>query len=231
MNIEPWLPVLLENRLFKGISTKELTGMLLCSGAYLSSFKKSETVAIENEKLNGIGIILEGSVSIGKDSASGDRMMMARLDHGEIFGEVAAFAGNVWTATVISEKDTRILFIPPGPLLEMDDSKCPGRQKVILNLLHIVSIKAKRLNEKIEILSLKGIRKKICSYLMMQYQKTRKKEFVVPLKRGEMAEFLQVSRPSLSRELIRLKDEGIIDFKGSHFHLIDIESLSDQLKN
>lgn len=231
MRIEPWLSELLKNRLFRGISGEELKGMLSCFGAHLSVYKKSETIAIENEKLEGIGIILEGSVSVGKDSAAGDRMMMARLGRGEIFGEVAAFAGSIWTATVIAEKDTRILFIPPGPFLNLEDSECPGKQKMSINLLHIISMKARHLNEKIEILSLKGIRKKICRYLLMQYQRTRDKEFDVPLKRGEMAEFLQVSRPSLSRELIRLKDEEIIDFEGSHFLLKDVEALADQLKS
>ena len=230
MRIEPYLSQLLENGLFRGLSREELRDLLTCFGAYLSFYEKSETVAMENEHLEGIGIILQGSVSIGKDSASGDRMMMARLGSGEMFGEVAAFAGRIWTATVIAEKDTKILFIPPGPFLNTQNSECTGKQLVSLNLLHIVSMKAKHLNEKIEILSLKGIRKKICRYLLMQYQKTREREFTIPLKRGEMAEFLQVSRPSLSRELIRLKDDGIIDFDGSHFLLKDIEALSDQLK-
>lgn len=230
MRIDPFLPQLLDNTLFRGLSLEELTDMLTCFGAYLSFHRKSETIAIENEELQGIGIILEGSVSIGKDSAAGDRMMMARLGAGDMFGEVAAFTGSTWTATVIAEKDTRILFIPPGPFLDTQDKKCPGKQKVSLNLLHIVSMKARHLNEKIEILSLKGIRKKICRYLLMQHHKTRELEFDVPLKRGEMAEYLKVSRPSLSRELILLKNEGFIDFEGNHFRLIDIEALSDQLR-
>ncbi|WP_312654413.1 Crp/Fnr family transcriptional regulator [Proteiniclasticum sp.] len=230
MRIEPFLSMLHENALFRGLSHNELKDMLSCFGAYLSFHQKNETVAIENEKLEGIGIILEGSVSIGKDSASGDRMMIARLGTGEMFGEVAAFSGTVWTATVVAEKDTRILFIPPRAFLETENTDCAGKQKVSLNLLQIVSMKAKHLNEKIELLSLKGIRKKICGYLLMQHGKTMENEFTVPLKRGEMAEFLQVSRPSLSRELTLLKEEGIIDFEGSHFQLKDMDALADQLK-
>lgn len=231
MRIERYLPQLHGNVLFRGLSLEELKDMLTCFGAYLSIYQKNETVARENENLEGIGVILEGSVSVNKESASGDRMMMARLGRGEIFGEVAAFAGSIWTATVIAEKDTQILFIPQGPFLEAQERECTGKQMVSLNLLRIVSMKAKHLNEKIDLLSLKGIRKKICRYLLMQYQKIHETEFTIPLKRGEMAEFLQVSRPSLSRELIRLKDEGIIDFHGSDFLLKDIDLLSDQLKN
>ena len=46
-----------------------------------------------------------------------------------------------------------------------------------------------------------------------------------------MAEYLQVSRPSLSRELTRLKDEGLLEFNGRSFTLLDLEALYRELKN
>jgi len=223
--------VLLENQLFSNISRDELNEMLQSMGAYIVTFKKNETITMENERLEGVGIILSGIVSVGKDTSSGDRLMMARLGQGDIFGEVALYTGALWTATVQADQEASVLFLPAEKLLYPDNKISEGTYRFTLNMLYIIAQKARALNEKLELVALKGIRKKISLYLLKQYQKNNKLEFMVPLKRGEMAEFLQVSRPSLSRELTRLKDEGLLDFEGRNFKLIDLDGLSRELKN
>jgi len=228
---KPWMGVLLENQLFSNISRDELNEMLQSMGAYIVTFKKNETITMENERLEGVGIILSGIVSVGKDTSSGDRLMMARLGQGDIFGEVALYTGALWTATVQADQEASVLFLPAEKLLYPDNKISEGTYRFTLNMLYIIAQKARALNEKLELVALKGIRKKISLYLLKQYQKNNKLEFMVPLKRGEMAEFLQVSRPSLSRELTRLKDEGLLDFEGRNFKLIDLDGLSRELKN
>jgi len=228
---KPWMDLLLKNQLFRNISRDELNEMLQSMGAYIVTFKKNETITMENEKLEGVGIILSGIVSVGKDTSSGDRLMMARLGQGDIFGEVAVYTGALWTATVQADQEASVLFLPAEKLLNPDNKFCEGTYRFTLNMLYIIARKARELNEKLELVALKGIRKKISLYLIKQYQKNNKMEFMVPLKRGEMAEYLQVSRPSLSRELTRLKDEGLLDFEGRSFKLIDLDGLSRELKN
>lgn len=227
---ESYLKLLMENPLFEGLSREEITEMLSGMGAYVGSYKKWETITVENEKLDGIGIIVSGQVSIGKDTSSGDRLMMARLSQGDVFGEVAVYTGSLWTATVLADKDSSILFLPAEKLVNAEQmfSKAAGR--FALNMLYIIAKKARVLNDKLELLALKSIRRKICYYLLKQYQIRKTATFTVSLRRGEMAEYLQVSRPSLSRELIRLKEEGIIDFEGRDFKLIDLERISKELK-
>jgi Mn-dependent DtxR family transcriptional regulator len=42
-----------------------------------------------------------------------------------------------------------------------------------------------------------------------------------------LADFLNVSRPSMSREMAKLKDEGIIDYKKNQIEIKDLESLME----
>lgn len=49
----------------------------------------------------------------------------------------------------------------------------------------------------------------------------------LPHNRQEMADVLNVSRTSLSRELSRLQDEGIIRFKGKTIEILDLEALEE----
>jgi CRP-like cAMP-binding protein len=92
-------------------------------------------------------------------------------------------------------------------------------------MLQIVAKKALILNKKVEIFSLKSIRKKISTYLLQQYSIKNSFNFDIPLKRNELAEYLLVSRPSLSRELVNMQKEGIIDFHRNSFKIIDLNSL------
>jgi DNA-binding transcriptional regulator LsrR (DeoR family) len=47
------------------------------------------------------------------------------------------------------------------------------------------------------------------------------------MNRQQLADFLNVSRPSMSRELSRMRDEGIIDFHLSAVRILDIERLKE----
>jgi len=60
---------------------------------------------------------------------------------------------------------------------------------------------------------------------MEQHKKTGRTLFVLPMNRNDMADFLNVSRPSMCREMSRMKDEGIIDYHRSTIDIRDIEAL------
>lgn len=222
---EKWINQLMKVELFKDIENEELRSILNCLKPSIKTYSKKDVIAIEKEKLNGIGIVLAGEVIVGKDSLAGDRVMMSRLKSGELFGEVAAFTSDIWLATVVANTDCTILFFPPQQIVGICTKVCVGHKILIENMLQIVAKKALVLNKKVEILSLKSIRKKISTYLLGQYRMKNSLHFDIPLKRNELAEYLLVSRPSLSRELIKMQDEGIIDFYRNSFKILDLKRL------
>lgn len=68
-------------------------------------------------------------------------------------------------------------------------------------------------------MSERTIRDKVMSYLYMQSQKNGSSEFDIPFNRQQMADFLAVDRSAMSKELGKLRDEGILEFKRNHFYL------------
>lgn len=226
---EKWISKLIEIDLFKNIEDEELKSILYCLQPIIKSYKKKDIITIEREKLTGIGIVLEGEVIVGKETLAGDRVIMDRLKSGELFGEIAAFSSNGWLATVEAYSDCTIMFFPPQKIVGMCSKTCVGHKTLIQNMLQIVAEKALNLNKKVEILSLKSIRKKVSNYLLSQYKMNKSLIFNIPLKRNELAEYLLVSRPSLSRELINMKEEEIIDFHRNTFKILDLEALKNCL--
>ncbi|EOD00841.1 Crp/Fnr family transcriptional regulator [Caldisalinibacter kiritimatiensis] len=226
---EKWLNRLTEVDLFKDIEKEELKRILGCLKPSIKKYRKKDIITIEKEHLAGIGIVLEGEVNVGKETLAGDRVMLSVLKKGELFGEVAAFNNKEWLATTVANTDCTILFLPPQKIVGVCNKTCDGHRRLIQNMLQIIAQKAINLNEKVEILSLKSIRQKISIYLLKQYSIKNSLAFNVPLKRNELAEYLLVSRPSLSRELAKMKEEGIIDFYRNSFKILNIESLKNCL--
>lgn len=220
-----WMDRLLQVELFKNMKKNELENILSCLNPEIKHYNKNEIITIEKDKLTGIGIVLDGQVVIGKETLAGDRVIISRLDKGHLFGEVAAFVGDQWLATVVAHTECSVLFFPPDKIIGVCTRMCEGHRKLIENMLQIVARKALILNKKVEMLSLKSIREKISTYLLEQYHMKKNLTFDIPLKRHELAEYLVVSRPSLSRELIYMKNEGIIDFHMNTFRIVNLESL------
>lgn len=69
-------------------------------------------------------------------------------------------------------------------------------------------------------LTAKGIRAKVMTYLSSEYLKHESKNFSIPFDRQQMADYLNVERSALSKELAKMKKEGILDFHKNHFRLL-----------
>jgi len=214
---------LIKSPLFRGIEPANIGHLLTCLEPTIRSYGRFDVVAAEGMRLNGIGIVLEGSLSISKSSLTGNRILMGTVGPGELFGENAAFAvEKVWPANVESQENSRVMFIKPGNIVSQCANSCTWHGRLQENMLSILSAKALRLTKKIEYLAIKGLRAKICTYLYDLYLKSGSRDVVLPMKKYELAEFFNTARPSLSREMINLRDEGLIDFSGSRVSLLKI---------
>jgi len=116
--------------------------------------------------------------------------------------------------TVIAQEDCVLLFLPPDKITGTCTNICASHSALIMNMLRILSNKASMLDKKIEHISAKNIRGRICSYLLDIYRQSSNKTLTVPMKRHELADYLNIPRPSLSRELGLMRDAGIIEFEG-----------------
>ncbi|MCR5462575.1 MAG: Crp/Fnr family transcriptional regulator, partial [bacterium] len=103
-------------------------------------------------------------------------------------------------------KDTTLCIIPKDNWLKLLENKI-----ILKNYLEIISTKVFKIQSKVKILSQKSIREKILFYLFSESKRINKKK--IPIKSKEsLSLYLNVPRPSLSRELIKLKSENVIDY-------------------
>lgn len=215
--------------LFNGICGDELKSMLECMKPAFASFKKNEYMALSGEPLSSIGIILEGQASVVKETPSGGRTVMTVLDSGDTFGEIIVFSSQTrWPNSVQALKNSEVLFLEKGKLLNQCQNLCPWHKRIIENMLGIISDKAVILNKKVEFLVMRNLRGKLSAYFLEQYKKNSKLTFMMGVNRNQLADMFNVSRPSLSREMAKMKDEGIIDYYLDTVQILDIEALEKE---
>ena len=206
--------------LFKGFSLTEVPSALQCLQAFSRQYEKGECVLDVEQDLDAAGILLEGTAYIHKDSDLGTRNLVVELGPGDMFGEAAVCAGvRKSPFRVLSATFCEVLYIRMDRVVRPALPVCPFRSRLVENLLRWISQKNLDLNEKLDTLSHRSLRDRIKSYLSRQARINGSSEFAIPFSRNDLADYLNVDRSALSRELCRMKKEGLIEFEKNRFFL------------
>lgn len=211
----------LNSPLFKGISPEELKIMLGCLGYHLGSFKKGEIVFCEDIELRYIGIVLSGAVDMVKEDIMGNRSALVRMYKDELFGETFACGSDRQSAvSFVTAEDAKILFLPFERVLNRCDNSCAFHHTLVANMVGLIADKNRKLLNKLEAVTKRSLREKILSYLYIQFRQQNASYFEIPLGRTALADYLCVDRSALTRELARMKDEGLIDYDKNCFRFM-----------
>lgn len=219
--MKKYLNILKKNPLFTGIDENDLENMLSCLSVNVKNFSKNEIVFMAGDKINKIGIVVDGSVHIVKEDILGNRNIIAQIEIGQIFGEAFACAGiDNLPISVIASINCTIMFIDYKKVIYTCNNSCIFHHRLLENMLGILARKNILLNSKIEYISKRTIREKALSYLLSQAQQQGKRNFKIPFNRQELADYLCVDRSALSNELGKLRDEGLIEFNRCDFSIL-----------
>jgi CRP-like cAMP-binding protein len=222
------IPALDKCVLFKNISKEEIEALLKETSYNINTYKKDEIIALEESKCTNLGMILEGKVEVQKIFPSGKVIALNNFSEGNIFGEALVFSEkNVYPSTIVSTDDTKIMFVQKNDIIKL----CSRNDKFLNNFMTVLSDRILMLSGKIRNLSYETIRKKVANILLEEYKKQKTVFLTLPYSRKKMAEMLNVQRPSLSRELINMKEEGIIDFDRNVIKILDVNLLEKCMFN
>ena len=95
-----------------------------------------------------------------------------------------------------------------------------AHKKLLGNFVSIMADNNIRLIEKTEILCKKSLRSKILAYLEYETKYLTEKKVTIPFNRTDLANYLDADRSALTRELTRMRKEGLIDFEKNTFELL-----------
>ena len=224
------LNTLTQCALFKNITLDELKSLLPCLKPILQSYSEDTLIFTQGTTIQYIYVILEGTVEIAKENFAGQKNIVSLLSPSNLFGEgVVCTSHRTSPVSALTLTDAKLLLIPYERIILSCDSNCTFHHGIIYNMMRLLGEKNYHLNTKMDLLLLKGMREKLATYLLAEAQACQNASFTLPLNRNQLADYLNVSRPSMCRELGRMKDEGLIDYYQNSFKLLDIKRLQNAL--
>lgn len=205
------------NSLFYGLSDIEFEKSLNLFNAKSIHYDKGDMIKSSGDALKYFGVVKSGSVNVCIDDMDGNRTIMSTVEGGNSFGEALCVMEDRSPIYIYANEKSEVLWLDAKNLyIEPFDSTKLNLQKKFTLLL------AKRTLEKnnhIQILSKLTIREKIIAYLSFLSKAQNSKTITVPINREDMAVYIGVNRSALSRELTKMKADGIIDYYKNTFKL------------
>jgi CRP-like cAMP-binding protein len=222
--------VLGKTGLLSGLSPAEL--QMLATRTVRKLFSTGELLFSEGEPCSGLHIIARGKVRIFKTSLSGREQVLALNSAGDTVAELPVFDGGPYPASAAAIEDTEIAFISRRDF----NAFCLEHPEVALKVLSVVGARLRRLVGIIEELSFTTIRERLISVLVKLAQTEGKKtdrgiEFLLPATHQELANQLGTVRELISRNLMRLQAEGLLDVDARQIVVKDMKGLSAQLES
>ncbi len=214
---------LLNHPLFQGMRQEEIQTVLHSFSFYKKQYEKDEYIILEGDLITQVGVILKGKVLLEKQDYSGDGYLYIELQEEDIFAE--PFIGATLQYSTINYRTAsacEILFFHYKIIWDNYDKSCHAHILFMQNLMLLFAQKTRYMLKKIEVLSKKHMRERILTYLQIlrKEQNAGLGEIVTPYNRTELAKYLCVNRSALARELSKLKQEGILDYKGNRFVIL-----------
>ncbi|MGN0307948.1 MAG: Crp/Fnr family transcriptional regulator [Lachnospiraceae bacterium] len=213
--------------LFVSISSNDLPHLLTCIEARKKSFLSGECLWLADEQVSHLGIVLSGSLELVKENPAGVKHILDFVGPGQLFGEgIICTKMRLSPVTVRARENSDILFLPFTRIIRTCGHSCSFHHQIIHNMLMLLGEKNRILNRKIELLTLKGMREKLATYLLYEADRQNSQSFTIIPNRNELAEYLNVSRSSMCRELGRMKELGMIDYYQNSFKILSKEALT-----
>ncbi len=176
----------------------------------IMEYPHNTIIALEGDISTKIGIVLEGKILVKVNSLGGKNFTMSVLETGQIFGDVLIYApqDHSYPGNLVTQGNTRIAFLNNSDF----EKYLFNDNDLLRNFLSLLSDKAYNMNLKSKLLSQDTVRDKILFFLQQQKRVQKNNRIFLHMTKEELANILFVQRPSLSRELGKMKEEGLIDY-------------------
>lgn len=215
MNIEE----IMKTPLFMNMTKEEVGEVLKELTAYQKDYLKNEYIMCAGDSTKLVGIVLKGAVTIEANDVWGNKTILSHVGENGIFAETYALIPNeTMLVDVCANTDSTILFIDMSGILSKSNMTS-WMIKLIKNTLRISMHKNLILSKRSFHISKKGARERLLSYLNTMSLQKHSNEFDIPFNRQQLADYLNLERTNMSKELGRMQKDGLIEFKKNHFIL------------
>ena len=214
--------VLKKCALFRNVPEDDLMKILQGFECNVRVFEKGETVFRFMDHAESVGIVLEGSIAGIKPFPDGSEMSVTLRRQGDLLGQAAAFSSmRRYPCDLIAHERSSVLILRREELLALmrKDSR------IMENFITGIASVTYMLQRRLELTGFKGIAQKAAFWLLMKSEETGEKKLRIPGSVSNWASVMNVSRPSLHRELRKMEEKGLISYAPPEIGILDSRGL------
>lgn len=183
---------------------------------FLKTYPKGATVHQQHDRCTAIDIVLYGSLAAYSLSENGSIMNMFEFKKNSIIGANLLFGDqNIYPLNIYSVKPCELLHIPHNAATEFLHN-----HHFVMQYIRSLSMNSQGMNQKITMMAQKTLRENLLDYLKQQSLLQGSSKILLPITKKQLADYLGVQRPSLFRELKKLKDEKAIEINNHTITLL-----------
>lgn len=210
--------------LFQGISREEFGQLTHCLHMTVRRYRRHEVICTAGSTVSEIGLVLSGSVQIDNNDAWGNRSILNIVERGGAFAEsYACLAGEPLLVNVVANEGCEVLFLDVPRLFRTCERVCACHSRLIRNLVTLTARKNLHLSQRIFLTSPKTIRGRLTAYFSQQIALQGTDHLHLPFDRQQLADYLNIDRSALSKELSKMKAEGLLDYYKNSFIIQKME--------
>lgn len=203
--------------LFKELKDRQIENALKKLNSSEKDYRKNSLLIKKGQKTTCTGLLLDGCATVFHEDIWGNKTTVCQIKAGQTFGEPYSASDLPSNIYVRSDVACKVLW------LNISKINFAGNDSVLLmiasNLLQEMAFKLLQRNNQLMHISKKTTKEKIMSYLSLQAEENKSKDFVIPLNRQQLADYLFVERSAMAAELSALKADGKIKTRKNHFTL------------
>lgn len=216
-----YFDLLRKNPLFDTVPDDKIFTVISCLNGVVKEYREQTLLFPLEETVPCLGITLEGCVDVFISNNSGSPILIQQAFPGSLFVHALTVSGiSGHSFEIYSTKNTKILFLYVPKFTALENCHCENRFKVMENLMKLIAVNNMNLSTKIQILMLHSLRQKLLLYFSILSKEQHSATIKLPFGRDKLSAYLSCDRSAVSRELGRMKQDGLIDYSGKTITLL-----------
>ena len=218
--------LLAKTGLFQGISSLQIIKLFNDLPVTQHKHTKGSIIAFQGDDYIHLIMLVKGKVSAAIHDYSGKTLRVETLEAPTPLASGILFAENpTLPVTITALTEVRTITFSRKTLMVLFSRN----DKVLYNFMEDVGNKIVLLADKIALFRFKTLKQKVCGYLLSLEERQRVDSIYLPYNKEILAELFGVARPSLSRILSELEEQGFIILECRTVHLMNKQGIREQI--
>ncbi|MDD2533533.1 MAG: Crp/Fnr family transcriptional regulator [Eubacteriales bacterium] len=182
------------------------------------TLEKGQVLHMQNEICDHLDVIIEGQIAIQNIDADGNLLTIQVFSDRDLLGANLIFSSrNRYPMLATAQQKSIVAHVPRQLILDL----CRQNEAFMTSLLQSISDRSILLTDKIQSIALKSIRKSLIEFLQYESAIQNSRQVKLSMSKKDLAERFGVERTSLSRELDKMRRDGLVVFDARSITLLE----------